>query len=94
MLAQTSLLAYRQLDETKLNFRQKKVLEALEEIQPATNKMIAAHLDWAINTVTPRCLELRGKGKVIEAFIGTDSTGRKASFWRLKKVPKEFGDSA
>lgn len=91
MIQQTSLLAYRSLDGSKINERQKQVLYALEEIAPATNKQIAVHLGWPINSVTPRVLELRTKYKVVEAFKGIDG-GRKASFWKPKNAPKEYGD--
>lgn len=83
-VTQTSLSAYWGLTPVKLNERQKLVLEALEEIQPATNKQLASHLGWAINTVTPRCLELRNKGMVVEAYVGFDAGGRQASYWRPK----------
>lgn len=81
MIQQTSLLAYR---EVKLGERQKQVLEALEEIQPATNKQIAKHLGMEINSVTPRCLELRVKGRVVKHSVGKDESGRSAIYWSTK----------
>jgi len=89
MMQQTSIFAYRALDEKKLNKRQQLVLDALLEVAPATNRMIADYLNWPINTVTPRCLELRGKGKVVAAYIGIDQ-GRKATYWRPLKREKEY----
>lgn len=84
MYQQTSMLAYRQLKKDGLNHRQIKVLEALEEIAPATNRQLAKYLNWEINTVTPRVLELRGKRKVEEAYRDMDVTGRTAIFWKPK----------
>ena len=81
MYRQTSLLAYKEA-KTRLNNTQSQVLEALEEIAPASNLMIANRLGWAINSVTPRVQELRKKHEVVEAYIGTDATGRKAHFWK------------
>jgi predicted ArsR family transcriptional regulator len=81
MVTQTSLLAYQEA-KTKLGRTQSAVLESLEDIAPATNKMVAESLGWAINSVTPRMLELRKKGKVEADHIGIDIGGRKAIFWK------------
>lgn len=77
----------------KVNKHQRLVLDAIEEIYPASNKMIAAHLGWPINSVTPRVLELRHKKQVIKAYKGKDSTGRSAIFWQPKDVEVEYGDA-
>lgn len=82
MIAQTSMLAYFENVKPSLNKKQKLVLEALEEIQPANNKQIAEHLGWPINCVTGRCLELRKKQQVTIAYIAKDLTGRKCTFWK------------
>lgn len=92
MITQTSREAYLSIDKEKLNRRQKSVLDALDRIAPACNRQIAAYLKWPINTVTPRILELRGKGHVVAAYIGTDVTGRQATFWKIKEA-QEYGDS-
>lgn len=68
------------------------VLEALEDIAPATNKMVAKHLGWEINSITPRMLELRSKMKVVEAYKGTDITGRKAIYWKPRLQKQEAED--
>lgn len=78
----TSLEAYKSLTSAKLNERQKQVLEALEEIAPATNRMISEHSGIPINVVTPRMGELAGKGKIEQAYVGVDVSGRKAIYWR------------
>lgn len=85
MIQQTSLLAYKEAKQS-LNKTQHAVMQALEEIQPASNKMLAKHLGWEINSVTPRVLELRTKKKVIEAYRGKDVTGRTAIFWKPKSA--------
>lgn len=91
-LQQTSLLAYKQV---KLNRNQKLVLEALEEIAPATNNMVARYMNWSINSVTPRMLELRSQkiDKVVEAKQGPDINGRKAIYWKPKGFRDELADT-
>lgn len=90
-MQQTSLLAFREA-KTRLNKTQSMVYEALEDISPATNKMVAKHLGWEINSITPRMLELRGKHKVIEAFKGRDITGRTAIFWKPRLAQRDEVD--
>lgn len=85
----TSLEAYRGLTAIKLNERQKQVLEALEEISPATNRMISEHSGIPINVVTPRMGELAGKLKVEQAFVGADLSGRKAIYWKPVRVMQQ-----
>lgn len=92
-MQQTSLESYFNEVKPNLNNKQKLVLEALEEIFPANNKMVAEHLDWPINSVTPRMLELRNKQQVIEAYIAKDINGRKSIFWKPRKAPMLAGDS-
>ena len=82
-MQQTSILAFHSLDPNKLNERQQQVLEALEEIQPATNRMIAQKSRIPINVVTPRIGELRKKGKVEADHTGIDATGRSAIYWKV-----------
>lgn len=82
MIAQTSMLAYFENVKPSLNKKQKLVLEALEEIQPANNKQIAEHLGWPINTITPRVGELRKKQQVVPAYIARDISGRKCTYWK------------
>lgn len=90
MLQQTSLLAYQEA-KARLTNTQSQVYRALEEIYPATNKMVAKHLGWEINSITPRMLELRGKRKVVEAYKGKDITGRTAIFWEPRLKGKDEG---
>lgn len=82
-MQQTSILAYHSLSSVKLNERQQQVLECLEEIQPATNRMIAQKSGIPINVVTPRMGELRKKSKVEAQFVGIDVTGRSAIYWKV-----------
>lgn len=79
---QTSILAYTEAKKD-LGRKQSEVLQALRDIYPATNLHIAEHLGWAINSVTPRVLELRNKRRVVEVKKDIDPrTGRKSIFWR------------
>lgn len=81
-MQQTSLMAYSSLTDVKLGERQAQVLEALEEIQPATNRMVSVKSGLPINVVTPRMNELRKKGKVEQDSIGVDVGGRSAIYWK------------
>jgi DNA-binding Lrp family transcriptional regulator len=65
----------------KINERQKQVLEALEDIAPATNREVAERSMIPINVVTPRMGELVKKGMVVKAYINIDINGRKAIYW-------------
>jgi predicted transcriptional regulator len=93
-MRQTSLLAFRTLDKSKISERQKQVMYALEEIAPANNRQISAQSNLPINVVTPRMNELVQKGLVVEAYRDVDTiTGRKSIFWKPKRVEREYGDA-
>lgn len=81
MIRDTSREAYDTIAPV-LSARQAVVLGLLEASEPLTNSEIARELGWPINTVTPRCLELREMGKVVE--LGKRPcrvTGRTAYQW-------------
>lgn len=90
-MRQTSLLAYADLhsDPIKLGQKQTAVLRIIEQFHPITNRQIADRLGWAINTVTPRCLELREKQQVVVAKKDIDQ-GRLATFWKPTKTEVEY----
>lgn len=80
-MQQTSIFAYHSLDKKQIGKRQQQVLDALKEIQPATNRAISEHSGIPINVVTPRMGELVRKRLVNEAYTDFDTTGRRAIFW-------------
>lgn len=83
MIQQTSLLAYKDLQET-LGKRQLEVYNQLK-IGSATNSELSHILGVRINSITPRVYELRKKGFVERKTVRTCMvTGRKAIEWRLK----------
>lgn len=83
-MQQTSLDAYEKALE-KLGDNQRKVYEVIRFFEYATNSMIAQHLNWSINRVTPRVKELRDAGLVVEAFRTVcPITRNKAIYWKLK----------
>lgn len=84
MIQQTSLETYFMAVKPNLGRRQHQVLEALEEICPANNQEIALHLGWPINSITPRVLELRKKGRVEEAYKQKNAQGRTTIYWQVK----------
>lgn len=62
---QTSLFAFKQVKPT-LGDRQRIVYEIIKERENITNLEIASELGLPINTITPRCYELREMGYVKE----------------------------
>ena len=88
MIQPTSLHAYNTEIRPTLGARQKTILEAVQEIQNerenATNTEIAKHLNFPINTVTPRVFELRKMGYLTESVTRPcRATGRRAKTWRV-----------
>ena len=75
----TSLAAYNLVKPT-LGERQSAVLDALKSLVAATDLEIAKHLDWPINTVTPRRGELVELGLVHKRGEITQN-GRAATTW-------------
>lgn len=89
MIQETSLNAYLGEVVETLGTRQKAVLDAFTKKENFTNQELAEFLGWPINTVTPRCLELRRKGMLM--LSGTrpcKSTGRMAMVFRLPEIKK------
>lgn len=82
----TSLLAYADALE-HIGLRQRDVLRAIEELEPCTNLQISNYLNIPINSVTPRCQELRKMGLVKESYVGIESTTKRKSifFVRVRK---------
>lgn len=78
---QTSLQAY--LDIVfNLSSRQKKVFQLIKRLQPCSNKQISEYSRLAINSVTPRVLELRRKGLVTnEGTRRCPITGKNEMLW-------------
>lgn len=64
---ETSLNAYYTEIKPTLGVRQQLVLEEISKHKDITNSEIASYLNIPINTVTPRCKELRKLGYVREA---------------------------
>jgi hypothetical protein len=78
----TSKKAYKEEVVGTLSRRHAQVLTALEFLKEATNSELAIHLDWSINRVTPRVLELRTAGKVFDTGKRKCKvTGRLAHTW-------------
>jgi hypothetical protein len=84
MIQDTSLFAY-SVATQNLGAKQKEVLDALRVFPDATNAEIAARLGWPVNRITPRCLELRKMGLILEAGKRTCKvTGGTAHSWKAK----------
>lgn len=88
----TSLMAYRRVEKS-LSFRQQQVYDALLEIQPANNLMIAQRLNLPINSITPRIKELRDAGLVLFGLLKKcPYTNRISIFWKIPRSNKERAD--
>ncbi len=80
----TSLLAYADVLE-KLGERQEQVYRELRRL-PASNKMLSVALGLDINRITPRVLELRKMGVVLEyKKEKCEFTGRLVSIWQVRR---------
>ncbi len=73
-MQQTSLEAYAAIAD-HLGPRQAEVFEIIRQYGPMNNTQIAAQLNWPINCVTGRVLELRRKGKVDSHHVSKDIQG-------------------
>ena len=82
-MQQTSLQAYFNEVKPKLNQKQHEVYRAFEEYGPCTNKQLAEITGKPVNTITPRVLELRTKGFLVDCFVADDG-GRPAHYWGTK----------
>lgn len=83
MLQQTSLLAFHSLE--RLNTKQKACYDQINREGRLCNREIADLLNWPINRVTPRVLELREQGHVEEAYKDLDpTTNRTVIFWKVR----------
>jgi hypothetical protein len=77
----TSLAAYYSFTEDDLGERQLAVYNELSKC-PGSNKELAMRMHWPINTITPRCKELRDMGAVIEFGKQLDpKTNRQEMVW-------------
>jgi len=82
-MQQTSLQAFEQVQE-HLGENQNAVYDVIRRIGPCSNKDIALFLQWPINCVTPRTLELRKLGLVFDVGIGVQC-GKMVHFWGVEK---------
>lgn len=83
MLQQTSLLAFRSLE--RVNMKQKACYDVINREGSLCNQEIAELLDWSINRVTPRVLELREKGFIEEDYRGPyPVTNRTVIYWKVR----------
>jgi len=80
----TSLYAWVEL-QPALGDRQAIVYKAIQDLGTPTNKDIAGYLGIAINSITPRVLELRKMGLVERAGTVQQANGRPAIQWMIIK---------
>ncbi len=83
MITETSMQAWESIKDN-LGLKQRQVYLKLQEIQPATDVMLADALRWPINTVTPRRGELSNQLRLVGVdYIGKNNKGRNAIFWKV-----------
>ena len=81
----TSIFAYHHEIKPTLSDRQNALYAELAKHPNMTNSELAVALGWPINTVTPRCKELREAGRVVEACRRVcRETGRRVIAWRAR----------
>jgi hypothetical protein len=84
MIQDTSLFAY-SVATQNLGAKQKQVLDALRFVPDATNAELGRHLSWPVNRITPRVLELRKVGLILDAGRRICKvTGSMAHAWKAK----------
>jgi hypothetical protein len=80
----TSMISFFEILQN-LGERQLEVLKAIKHLQPCNNLQISKYLSLPINSVTPRCLELRDKGIVRLHHVGAcEITGRSSRYYSIK----------
>lgn len=92
MIQDTSLKAYINEVAPTLMPRQIRVLEVFERLpgRDFTNEELSKELEWGINRVTPRVLELRLKGILEDAGKRECKvTKREVHCWRVKVMQRE-----
>lgn len=89
-LNENSLAAFTAL-EPKLTKREQWVLEALEQICPASCEEVAKYLMVPVNVISGRFTGLRNKGKIEEAYKQRNSRGSRVSYWQPVKELKQVG---
>lgn len=87
-VSSTSTNAYHKIYD-KLGDRQRKVFDALGHLGVASNEDLAEFLNWPINTITPRVLELRKYGAVGFEDFKTSKSGMKVKAWGIR-IPREY----
>lgn len=81
---QTSLEAYEDI-KANLGSKQREVYEMLRSLGCANNAILAKKLSWSVNRITPRVLELREKGLVVQDSLRVcPLTKRMTMFWRVR----------
>ena len=74
----------------ELNERQARVYDAIIELGRASNQQLAEYLNWPINCICPRVLELRQMGVVCEAGYEKNKAGRMVHVWRPVKFDEKL----
>jgi len=84
MISDTSLMAF-DIVRQDLGDRQLQVYKTIKKLSYCNNQMISKYLSLPINSITPRCNELRKKGLIEFSHItNCPYTKHKSKFWKLK----------
>jgi len=92
-MSQVSMMNYFETVEPKLSQREAWVLEAIEELAPCTAEMVAEHYGVGVNVISGRFTGLRKKQKIVKAYNGHNSRGKRVAYWQPKDMEHEYGDT-
>ena len=93
-MSQISISNYLDKVEPKLTKREAWVLEAIEDLAPASAEIVAEHLGVFPNVVSGRFTGLRKKGKIVKAFEQVNARGSKVAYWQPNEGGYEYTDIA
>lgn len=87
MIRDTSIIAYHNMDD--IGERQKEVYRCISMMGQACNIEISEELGLPINSITGRTRELVKKGYVEKLGKKMSPTGKRATYWRIKRDRSE-----
>lgn len=90
---QLSLESYRSKVKPNITNMESVVLEALEEIYPASAEMVANHMKITINRVSGRITGLRKKNLIVVAYKAHNPAGNLVAFWMPNNAEPGVGGS-
>lgn len=91
-LSQISIDNYMGVVKPKLTQREEWVFTAIEELAPCTSAMVAEHYGVGENVISGRFTGLKKKGKIVQAYTGTNANGNRVVYYQPKDAEQEYTD--